>query len=213
MATGSLYELEKNLTDFITGYLEGGRNLLLIEEVCEKVIMVLGAKMIQLDALEVRPITLYIHCPGGSYRHAYYLKNIINALNSPVYGLVIGKADSIAVDILQMCQKRMMLPHATLYNHFIRTGGFKVIARDDDFPIEDAQGIRQHVLGGKRKREEFFAERTGNTVQKIQEIFRKGEDYDLTMSAEEALEVNFADEIVKDFKFFPGFKGKKEEKK
>jgi len=201
-------ELTKNLFAQIEGHINAYRVLRLIGEITPNSISSLAEEMVQLDFLEVQPITVWITSPGGDIAPAYYLKDVIDGLNSPVHGLVIGKASSAAVDVLQMCTKRMMLPHSELFCHYIRCGGYEIIGHNDAFSDLDAQAIVKHAQGHKHFREKLFSERTGKTIEEIRRIFYEGEMYRMVISSQEAKDINLIDEIVTDFKFFPEFKGK-----
>lgn len=201
-------EIEKGIGPYMLGLLEANRRLLVTEELDEEYTNILAGKLIQLDCIEVKPIYLLIHCKGGSVPNTFYLKNVIDGLNSPVYGLVIGKASSMAVDLLQMCGKRMMLPYAELFCHFTRSGSFRVISNNDDFSMKDATAIRKWVLDSKKEREQMYAKRTGKTIKQVQGLFEQGEYFNISISAKDALKHKLIDQIVTNFKFFPGFKGR-----
>jgi len=214
MGKDIFFELSSGKTfNQIIGYMTAMRRIPIVDDIDEKLMNQVGAMLLQLDYQSNDPITLLLHSRGGDCENGLYLENIIRGLNSPVHGLVVGRASSMAVDILQMCSKRMMLPQARLFCHFVRTGGFKVISNRDDFSESDANAIRRWVLETQRRREQLYVNRTGRTLEDIRKIFDQGEHYNIDLNSDEAIQEKFADEIVTDFKFFPGHKGIEVEKK
>ncbi len=186
----------------LMGYLNAHRRIIVSGEIFEKKTKEISMMLLQLDFDKIEPITLLIDSNGGDVRSSYFLMDVINGLNSPVDGLVIGDACSMAVDILQMCRKRQMLPNARLLCHFTRHG-FKLISDTDSYGPEDAEALQSRMLENKKKRETMYARRTGQSIEAIQKLFRLGEVYNLYLGAEQALKENLIDEIATDFKFIP----------
>lgn len=199
------FPLEEGLQDQIKGYLAGNRRIPLIGEISKDLVTQVSGMLLQLDYVEDAPVTLLINTPGGSVEQAYHLHDTIRALNSPVDGLVIGKAFSVGVDILQMCRNRHALPMSRFFCHFTRIGGFELI---DDGTVQSERGIADSLAARLRRyreaREKLYRERTEKTTKEIRQLFRMGEDHGIDMSADEAKQRGLIDAIVTDFKFFPG---------
>lgn len=201
----------KGVLDEAKGYLAAHRRIPLLGEINERLISHVTGMLIQMDYEKTAPITLLIHSPGGDCEWGYHLQNAIGSLNSPVDGLVVGRAASMAVDILQMCRKRLALPNSRLYCHFVRIG-FELVSDTDEFGMDEARALREKALYVKREREALYAKRTGLKIKDVQRLFRNGEVYKLDLSAEQALQRKLIDEIVHDFKLFPGKEAKNDRK-
>ncbi len=185
----------------MTGYLNHQRKVVLAGEITEKKMHDLTMMLLQLDYEKTEPITILIDSSGGDVAASYFFQDMINSLNSPVDGLVIGDAYSMAVDVLQMCRVRKTLPNARIGCHFTRHG-FNVIAYSETFGENHLQAIKTKVLKNKAKREAMYVARTGQSIEQIREIFEAGGRYKHYMTAHEALEKGFVDEILTNFKFF-----------
>jgi ATP-dependent Clp protease protease subunit len=186
----------------IVGYLARERKILLQGEITEESIAGVVKMLIQLDFDSNEPITLLISSRGGDFDSGYFLQDTISMLNSPVDGLVLDYAGSMAVDVLQMCRNRMAMPHSRIYCHFLRHG-FKVIGDIDDVHEEDILAFRRQILERKKVREKLYAERMKCSVGKVQKIFRAGEMHNINMSSSEALRAGLIDKIPTDVKLFP----------
>ena len=168
------------------------------KEMADGVIRVLMA----LDLKEDKPITLIISSSGGDVHSGNKIGGMIKTFRSPVDGLVVGSACSMAVDILLMCRRRRMLRHAEIFVHFTRCG-FDAVRDSDDITDSDMDAIRRKMTVDKKKREELYMTRLKKTREEVHDLFRIGEKYDTCYTAEEALKLGFVDEIDDDFKFFP----------
>ncbi len=154
-----------------------------------------------LDLKETAPITILIGSNGGSVQDGQYVYGIIDTLNSPVDGLVIRNADSMAVDILLHCRKRMALPTASFFLHFTRHK-FNVIQDSEKLSEYEIGALIKNMTEGKAERENMYAKRLGKDVEEIRRLFQIGEKYHTEYPAEEALELGIIDKIVTDFKFW-----------
>lgn len=157
--------------------------------------------MVILEAKEVRPITLLISSGGGDVSAAGRIMDIISMLQSPVHGLVFGRAASMAVDILLFCASRSGMPHSEYFVHFTRCG-FECISDSDTVTAEDIEALQQKFLGEKKTREKFYAEKLGITAEKVHELFRRGEKFNLDYNAEQAKALGIIQKIETDFKLF-----------
>jgi ATP-dependent protease ClpP protease subunit len=154
-----------------------------------------------LELKEVAPITLLISSGGGDVLPANTIGDTIRALHSPVDGLVIGRAASMAVDLLLMCRTRRALPHAEFFVHFIRCN-FNIVCDSDKVVGGDITAIKQKMTAGKKARENLYMKRLGKSRREVQDLFRLGEKYDLNYTAREALALGIIDEIDSKFKLF-----------
>ena len=74
-------------------------------------------KLIEFNSISHDPIFLRINSSGGSVSAGFILIDTLRALDSPVYALVESQAYSMAAIIAVFCEKRYMLPHATIMFH------------------------------------------------------------------------------------------------
>lgn len=159
-------------------------------------------EFIKLDYLNDDPITLMIQSGGGHVVPTHQLEDTISALNSPVDALAIGDCASMAVDLIQMCRKRMIMPSSRLLVHYIRNEQQWIC--DDLEQLETDIGyFRERVRDIANRRLALYKKRTHLSEEKIKELFRHGEVHKAFFSAKQALEYGLVDEIVTDFKVFP----------
>jgi ATP-dependent protease ClpP protease subunit len=197
---------------FAEGYLNANRTIILSSATNEEVMEKISNTLVMLETQEIKPITLLINSRGGT--GGFYLQNVINSLRSEVNGLVIGRASSMAALILQMCNKRMMMPNSTLYFHHC---GYSIpLERGYPYSLKksDKDKIFKNIQTANDPQITLLMKRTGHSRKVIKELLRYGELYSYSIQPKEALKLNLIDEIVSDFKLFPPeFKGMKTSKK
>ncbi len=147
------------------------------------------------------PITLMLSTTGGSVDDTYYLQDFIQTLNCPVDGLVIDKARSMGVDLLQMCRKRMMFPNSTLFCHYTRRT-YPMIFRGE-VGERELKVLANSLQADHARRIELYCSRAKKTAEEIGFLLSDGEDYHDTITAKRALEYGLIDEIIPPFKWFP----------
>lgn len=108
----------------------------------------------------------------------------------------------MAVDLMQMCRRRLMLPSARILVHYVRNDQ-RWICDDLDQLDGDIKYFQERMREIAERRLELYQKRTGLTPGKIKDLFRQGEIHQTYFSAKQAVEMNLADEIVTDFKLFP----------
>lgn len=156
----------------------------------------------KLDYDSFEPILLMIESGGGPIVPVQQLQDTIGLLNSPVDALVLGDCASAAVDLVQMCRKRFILPSARMLVHYIRHDQ-RWICDDPDQLDEDLDLFRQETRELAKRRLDLYTSRTGLSSGEIRKIFRQGEVHQAFFSANQALKFNFVDEILTNFKLFP----------
>lgn len=127
-------------------------------------------------------LTLFISSKGGSMECALRLFELLKSSSKQVVGIVEDEAYSMAAIVLQGCFRRKARKGAHLLFHNVR-------------PAEHA--IPSDELDEKRKKGQeaiykILSDRSGKTIEEVAAICRK----DKKMSAEEALELGFIDEII-----------------
>ena len=178
------------------------RRVTLVGRITRESIEKVGEELIKLDTRLHEPITLIIKSDGGEANAALQLLDVIGALNSPVDALAFGDCASMAVDVIQMCRKRMLMPSARLLVHYIRHSRLWIFDDAERFEA-DLTYFRQQSLELLARRYSLYEKRTGHSREKLAEVFRQGEVHSVYFTAEQAIELKLADGITKEFKFFP----------
>ncbi|HMV45195.1 MAG TPA: ATP-dependent Clp protease proteolytic subunit [Leptospiraceae bacterium] len=147
-----------------------------------------------LDSMDpTKPISLYIHSPGGSTYSGLAILDIMQSIHSPVHTVCLGMAMSFGA-VLLLCGShgnRFVYPHSKVLIHQPHImGEYKGTAED----------IRIFSASVKREKDllnEIIAKATGQTLQKIIQDTNR----DSWFSAKEAIEYGIADKIIgNDFK-------------
>jgi len=185
-----------------TGYWHAHRRILVSGEFTGDSLKKTSLELTKLDYENSMPITLMIESGGGSVVPTHQLQDIISVLNSPVDALVIGDCASMAVDLVQMCRRRLMLPSARMLIHYVRNEQ-RWICDDLEQLDGDIKYFRERMTETAKRRLGLYVKRTGFSPAKIREIFRHGEMHGSYFSAKQALEMHLVDEIVTNFKLFP----------
>lgn len=149
----------------------------------DQVLLCLGIKLCNVQS-EVEPIALHIDSHGGDTTLSGYISDAIKFSKAPVHGIVTGQACSAAFRILLACDRRMMYPNARVMFHGPRT----------DYRIDrsDFSAFYKLNLEGMASFQRKLAKMSGKPLSRIKKWSR--EEYEFT--AEEALELNFIDEIL-----------------
>ena len=172
------------------------RKIYLGNDFSPKVLTKVSNRLIQLDAFNHEPIVLEIDSNGGDFQSAHELAMLIQKLDAPVYGLVVGNCYSSAFHILQACHLRLALPMASLAFH----NNFKivVIKTTADMNLDVVMGMLQNekqqrsesrmlVLRMMQERNPFYTE------DELLQMMRE----ERLLTAEGALGKGFIDEIVR----------------
>lgn len=149
------------------------------------------AVMLYLDSEDSsKPIYLYINSPGGSVTAGMAIFDTMQHIKSEVVTICVGLAASMGAFLL--CAgtkgKRLALPHSRIMIHQ-PLGGIQGRRQATDIEIEAKEILRiKHQLNG------IMAERTGQTIEKIE----KDTDRDYFMSAAEAKEYGLIDKVIEE---------------
>ena len=145
------------------------------------------AQLLFLDAQDPdKDIYLYINSPGGSVSAGLAIFDTMNFINADVQTIVIGMAASMGAFLLAAGEKgkRYALPNAEVMIHQPLGG-----AQGQATEIEIAAN---HILKTREKLNRILAERTGQSIEKIQQ----DTDRDNFLTAEEAKEYGLIDEVM-----------------
>lgn len=133
-----------------------------------------------------RDISMYIHSPGGVISAGLAIYDTMNLIRSDVSTIAVGSTASMASVLL--CSgakgKRYALPNATVHMHQALGG-----ARGQASDIEIAA---REILRNNEIIRSIIATNTGQPIERITRDF----DRDFYMSAEQARDYGFVDEII-----------------
>ena len=145
--------------------------------------------LVYLDRQDNSEITLYINSPGGEVMSGLAVYDQISMMRSPVRTVCIGTAASMGAIIFLAGNRRQMYPHAQLMIH------------DPSYERNDISGLKPHEvrqeldkLNEVRKTiAEIISEKTGKPLKEVYKLTAN----DTFLTAQEAVDSGFADEIVK----------------
>ncbi|MXW16430.1 MAG: ATP-dependent Clp protease proteolytic subunit [Gemmatimonadetes bacterium] len=153
----------------------------------DQVANVIVAQLLFLDADDPdREIYLYINTPGGSVYAGLAIYDTINHLRAPVSTYCVGMAASMGALLLASGQKgkRNALPNSRIMLHQ-PSSGYQGTAADIEIAAKE-------ILGTRERLNRILAERTGQTLKKI----NADVDRDRWMSAEEAVKYGLVDQVL-----------------
>lgn len=145
------------------------------------------AVMLYLDSEDPgKDIVLYINSPGGSVTAGLAIYDTMQHIKSDVVTICVGLAASMGSFLLAAGTKgkRLALPHSRIMIHQ-PSGGTRGQATDIEIEAREILRIR-HQLN------EVYAQRTGQTIEKIE----KDMDRDYFMSPHEAKEYGLIDRVI-----------------
>ncbi|ANQ63653.1 ATP-dependent Clp endopeptidase proteolytic subunit ClpP [Staphylococcus equorum] len=133
-----------------------------------------------------KDIYLYINSPGGSVTAGFAIYDTIQHIKPDVQTICIGMAASMGSFLLAAGAKgkRFALPNAEVMIHQPLGG-----AQGQATEIEIAAN---HILKTRAKLNQILADRTGQSIEKIE----KDTDRDNFLSAEEAKEYGLVDQVM-----------------
>lgn len=140
------------------------------------------------DAMDSEePIYLYINSIGGELFAGLSIINTILSINSPVYGIVLGQAASMAFYILQACDKRYMTTYSILFWHHIILDNISFDNKQEMLKLSQTYTQWNNLVEDLLRHKKKISKTTWN------KYFNK--DNDIYFSAEQALELKLIDAI------------------
>lgn len=133
--------------------------------------------------LEIR-----INSPGGDLAFSLMIHDMICSYEGPTTGLVVGISMSGGNLILQACNERLATTGSMLMVHNLSTYMKYDVLKNKKKETERKKKLDRLQNAVYR----IYTHRTGKTRQELNRIFRREE----TLTAEEALEAGFIDEVV-----------------
>ncbi len=164
------------------------RIIFLAEEVDDGIANAIVAYLLYLDSDDqTKPIYLYINSPGGSVTAGMAIYDTMQHIKSEVITICVGLAASMGAFLLAAGTKgkRLALPHSRIMIHQPLGGTGRRQATDIEIEAKEILRIRQLL-------NEMLAERTGQTLEKIE----KDTDRDYFMSAQEAKDYGLIDKVI-----------------
>ncbi|MBW4490810.1 MAG: ATP-dependent Clp protease proteolytic subunit [Trichocoleus desertorum ATA4-8-CV12] len=155
------------------------------DEIANQIIAV----MLYLDSEDPgKDIYLYINSPGGMVTSGMAIYDTMQHIKSDVVTICVGLAASMGSFLLAAGTKgkRLALPHSRIMIHQ-PSGGTRGQATDIEIEAREILRIRRQL-------NQIYADKTGQTLQKIE----KDMDRDFFMSAEEAKEYGLVDRVLDD---------------
>ncbi len=164
------------------------RIIFLAEEVDDGIANAIVAYLLYLDSDDqTKPIYLYINSPGGSVTAGMAIYDTMQHIKSEVITICVGLAASMGAFLLAAGTKgkRLALPHSRIMIHQPLGGTGRRQATDIEIEAKEILRIRRLL-------NEMLAERTGQTLEKIE----KDTDRDYFMSAQEAKDYGLIDKVI-----------------
>ena len=164
------------------------RIIFLGSEINDDVANVIIAQMLHLESEDPdKDIYLYVNSPGGLITATLAIYDTMQYVKPDVSTICIGQAASGGAVLLASGakEKRFTLPNSRVLIHQPH-GGASGQAVDINIQAKE-------ILRNRRLLDEILAEKTGQSVEKIQE----DTDRDFIMTAEEAKKYGIVDEVVR----------------
>jgi ATP-dependent Clp endopeptidase proteolytic subunit ClpP len=139
---------------------------------------------------DVSELNIYINSGGGSVTEGFAIYDRLASLPYTVNTIVNGMCGSIATVIYQAGKKgkRKMYANSEFFVH----NPFWQPSAPDPMEAKDLALLQQDLQNAENKIKAFYVTVTGKTVDELTPLL----DRQTTMSASEAIELGFADEIV-----------------
>lgn len=163
------------------------RIVFLGQQVTDELANLIVAQLLFLEAEDAeKDIYLYINSPGGSVSAGMGMFDTMNQIRPDVCTICIGLAASMGAFLLAAGAngKRMSLPNSRIMIHQ-PLGGAQGQATDIEIQAKE-------ILYLKNKLNNHLAERTGQSLEKIQEDTER----DFFMSSEEAKDYGLIDQVI-----------------
>ncbi len=150
------------------------------------------------------PITLIFDSGGGEGFSAFQLGDVIKMIPNETIAIILD-ARSAAGILTQFCTKRLITASGRIFIHSGQPTPEAVTwCKMDQYWEESLAYLAQTVRRTREQALELFCSRTGLSLEKIQEITKRGDDHPYShIYAAEALELKLVDGILpSDYKIF-----------
>ena len=167
------------------------KNIILLEgKVCGDMVMRVYKSLVMLEARGSPDIEIRIFTGGGSVRAGLDIYDALRRYTGKKTGVVYAYARSMGAIILQACEDRVCLEHATVLIHHVNTQEISLDVIED--PKRFAK-LRESMWTDQKALYAILVKRTGKREKEIRDTCKKDQD----MGAEEALKFGLIDRIEK----------------
>jgi ATP-dependent Clp protease, protease subunit len=174
------------LTEDTRNLLFKARTLIISGEVNQRLAANVIGQLLAMDSLSNDPITIYINSQGGHVESGDTIHDMIRYVRSPVRMVGTGWVASAGALIFVAVprDRRYSLPH-TRYLLHQPAGGMRGSAADVEIEAREILKMRERL-------NRVFAERTGQTVERIEDDTRRN----FWLGASEAVEYGLVGRII-----------------
>ena len=175
------------LTEDTRNLLFKARTLIISGEVNQKLAANVIGQLLAMDSQSSEPITIYINSQGGHVESGDTIHDMVQYIRSPVRMVGTGWVASAGALIYVAVprERRYSLPH-TRYLLHQPAGGARGSAADVEIEAREILKMRERL-------NRVFAERTGQTVDRIEDDTRRN----FWLGAEEAVEYGLVGRIIR----------------
>lgn len=157
------------------------------------------AQMLYLESANSdKPIKLFINSPGGSVTAGLAIYDTMQFIKCPVHTYVMGQACSMGSFLAQAGEpgKRFVLPESRTMIHRVSSGtpGTSGSVHVQELQFEDAKRHYEESQKINKRLTELYVRH--NTANKTYEELFETMKFDTFLTAEEAVENGFADQVV-----------------
>lgn len=174
------------ITEDARNLLFKNRTLIISGEINQKLAANVIGQLLAMDAVSQDPITIFINSQGGHVESGDTIHDVVQFIASPVRMIGTGWVASAGALIYVAVprERRLSLPH-TRYLLHQPAGGMRGSAADMEIEARELLAMRERLNA-------TFAERTGQTVERIAEDTRRN----FWLSATAALEYGLVGRII-----------------
>jgi ATP-dependent Clp protease, protease subunit len=175
------------LTEDTRNLLFKARTLIISGEVNQKLAANVIGQLLAMDSQSNEPITIYINSQGGHVESGDTIHDMVQYVRSPVRMVGTGWVASAGalIYVAVPSDRRFSLPH-TRYLLHQPAGGARGSAADVEIEAREILKMRERL-------NQVFADRTGQTVARIEEDTRRN----FWLSAEEAVEYGLVGKVIR----------------
>ena len=180
-------ELNTTTLDLFSRFLLD-RNVFLNSEINSDVASILSAQLLWLNQQGSADITMHISSPGGCIYSGLEIIDTMNFINPKITTVSMGMVASMA-SVIASCGekgKRFILPHSRFLIHQPLSS----------MPYSQASDITIHANEINELKKELYTILSENSKLSFEEIEKKC-DRDCILTAQEAVDFGFIDEIIK----------------
>jgi ATP-dependent Clp protease, protease subunit len=175
------------LTEDTRNLLFKARTLIISGEVNQKLAANVIGQLLAMDSQSSEPITIYINSQGGHVESGDTIHDMVQYIRSPVRMVGTGWVASAGalIYVAVPSERRFSLPH-TRYLLHQPAGGARGSAADVEIEAREILKMRERL-------NRVFAERTGQTVERIEDDTRRN----FWLGAEEAVQYGLVGKIIR----------------